>query len=1003
MSTGDRERSDEELARTETAPGSEPRAGDAVPLGDQLGRYRLQREIGRGGMGVVHAAFDPDLERKVALKVLKGDEDEQARQRLLREARAMARVTHPNVVTVHEVGSVGGRDYIAMELIDGVTLDEWLGQQKRSERDIIHAFLAAGRGLAAAHAVGLVHRDFKPRNVLRHKDGRIVVTDFGLVVGVGDPSLSASRVNMRAAPGEDTPSSLSGLTATGSVLGTPAYMAPEQWKGTTIGPAADQFSFCVALWEALTGERPYQGKTLEALQEEVCTAKRTDDSKLPRRLRKIIARGLEPDPAKRYPSMDALLTAITRAERRPGVALALGGGALFVAIGVFLVVARGSSAPSCAVPAVDPNAAWNSKDAAALRQQHRDLAADTLDRDMREWLQARASACQAPAASREPALACLDGVIVRFQAVKRAMLALKDAPNTDVGTLLLEPKICESPRPPRLSRATTKELDAVLQRYLRKAPAGRLTEADADAILAEGGLEPCASAFAHLYAAGIRVGLAREREITEADRAAQRCGDDRLIADVAMFDAKIAMAIAAPDTRAKIKTAEALIERVSQADIEAELETTRATLAMQLESVDEGIKRMEHAIALFEGRGMVRNAITGRLQLLRFKQLRAHPEDLAAITPTLAEIRKTAAEKLGESDDLVGTIDWMTTNWLWTSGQIEAADRMKQQIVKLRPPEKPRVVRGIVVDETGAPVSGVDVYVSPSISGDSLFAAMPDPDVRSTKTAADGRFQVSDAESECFAVAQLGDKRSSPTQVTGDDVQLVLKPTSRVSGKVELHGQPATSVTIVAIDRDVPMAVTYSLAAPVQPDGTFSIAGVPRGHIHFQTMTQRLTSQLVSSKDLVVDKPEITGVQLEVKYGKRSLSVLVRSSYGMALSNAQIFVMAGKHPAVSDLKSMISALDNASTKLAMPMQAEQASPRVHEKSKPNDLYALVTEVPEGEASACSFPLPQRLDDPELQEAMQKPENLAKIPVTCVPVSATDEIVVISVQPWPRFD
>jgi serine/threonine protein kinase len=161
----------------------------------------------------VHAAFDPDLERKVALKVLKGDVDDQARQRLLREARAMARLTHPNVVTVHEVGSVGGRDYIAMELIDGVTLDEWLAQAKRSEREIINAMLAAGRGLAAAHAAGLVHRDFKPRNVLRHKDGRIVVTDFGLVVGVGDPALSQSRVDMHASTeGEETPRSLSGLT-----------------------------------------------------------------------------------------------------------------------------------------------------------------------------------------------------------------------------------------------------------------------------------------------------------------------------------------------------------------------------------------------------------------------------------------------------------------------------------------------------------------------------------------------------------------------------------------------------------------------------------------------------------------------------------------------------------------------------------------------------------------------------------------------------------------------
>src|SRR5947208_1655014 len=154
----------DELARTATAPtsssdGREP----APPLGDTLGRYRLERALGEGGMGVVHAAFDPDLERRVALKVLRTtDVGGEARQRLLREARAMARLTHPNVVTVHEVGSANGRDYVAMELVDGETLADWLGAKPRSRAEILDVFRAAARGLAAAHAAGLVHRDFKP-------------------------------------------------------------------------------------------------------------------------------------------------------------------------------------------------------------------------------------------------------------------------------------------------------------------------------------------------------------------------------------------------------------------------------------------------------------------------------------------------------------------------------------------------------------------------------------------------------------------------------------------------------------------------------------------------------------------------------------------------------------------------------------------------------------------------------------------------------------------------
>src|SRR5512139_325897 len=176
--------SDDELARTATAPvgSSEPRAAaPADPVGSTLGKYKLERELGSGGMGVVHAAFDPDLERRVALKVLRDSAgSSEARKRLLREARAMARLQHPNVVTVHEVASANGRDYVAMEMIDGQSLAEWMRAEQRPEHEIIDAFVAAGRGLAAAHAEGIVHRDFKPHNILRHRNGRIAVTDFGL-------------------------------------------------------------------------------------------------------------------------------------------------------------------------------------------------------------------------------------------------------------------------------------------------------------------------------------------------------------------------------------------------------------------------------------------------------------------------------------------------------------------------------------------------------------------------------------------------------------------------------------------------------------------------------------------------------------------------------------------------------------------------------------------------------------------------------------------------------
>src|SRR5689334_2772752 len=185
-------------------------------------------------MGVVYAAFDSELERRVALKVLPdAKRGQSARERLLREARAMARVTHPNVVRVYEVDSVGGHDFVAMELVEGNNLADWLRAEPRAPDDVIDKFVAAGRGLVAAHAAGVIHRDFKPHNVLCANDGRILVTDFGLARGV-EPDASDGRPSeppSRASP-------LTGITVTGSVLGTPAYMAPEQHAGEVVGPAA---------------------------------------------------------------------------------------------------------------------------------------------------------------------------------------------------------------------------------------------------------------------------------------------------------------------------------------------------------------------------------------------------------------------------------------------------------------------------------------------------------------------------------------------------------------------------------------------------------------------------------------------------------------------------------------------------------------------------------------------------------------------------------------------
>ncbi|MCE9571561.1 MAG: serine/threonine protein kinase, partial [Deltaproteobacteria bacterium] len=307
------------LAHTQTDGAiARPDAAALIP-GSTLGRYRLERVLGQGGMGVVWAAHDPDLDRRVAVKLLRSEGGADARARLLREARAMARLSHRNVITVHEVGSQGSRDFVAMELIDGESLEVWL-RKPRPADEVLHVFREAGLGLACAHAAGMVHRDFKPHNVLLGRDGRVVVTDFGLARSTTDVARDAGPPRATAVSGlEDTlgPAITQGdgswsstLTATGALIGTPAYMAPEQFAGGPPDPRTDQFAFCVSLWEGLAGERPYKGDSLAALAKSTAAGPPTGHPRMPAWLIPVLRRGLAPVATARWPSMPALLAAM---------------------------------------------------------------------------------------------------------------------------------------------------------------------------------------------------------------------------------------------------------------------------------------------------------------------------------------------------------------------------------------------------------------------------------------------------------------------------------------------------------------------------------------------------------------------------------------------------------------------------------------------------------------------------------------------------------------------
>ncbi|MCB9703681.1 MAG: serine/threonine protein kinase [Myxococcales bacterium] len=321
------------------------RSGGASSTAGRIDRYVLLRELGGGGMGLVYAAYDEHLDRKVALKVLgEGDARPSAQTRLLREAQALARLSHPNVVAIHDVGTSRGQVFMAMEFVAGVTLRSWLAAAPRSQKAIIDVFVEAGRGLAAAHAAGIVHRDFKPDNVMVGNDGRVRVTDFGLARPTG--ASDEHMINFAAAAAHEALGERGGVTATGTILGTPGYMSPEQHMGRPADARTDIYSFSASLYEAFFGQRPFAGET----HADLANAAIRGELRPPPRgvvspaLRKVILRGLDVDPAARWPSMEALLGALTddpiRRRRRIALLSAAAIAAIALVISAPLAITR---------------------------------------------------------------------------------------------------------------------------------------------------------------------------------------------------------------------------------------------------------------------------------------------------------------------------------------------------------------------------------------------------------------------------------------------------------------------------------------------------------------------------------------------------------------------------------------------------------------------------------------------------------------------------------------
>jgi tetratricopeptide (TPR) repeat protein len=669
-----------ELGRAELLelpPEPERRRLPLVPRA-QLDRYFILGQVGEGGMGVVYAAFDPELDRKVALKLLHGPETlggspETQRRWLLAEAQALARLSHPNVVTVYEARVLGDQLFLALEFADGGTLETWLRERPRSWREVLSVFLAAGEGLLAAHEAGIVHRDFKPSNVLIRRDGRVQVTDFGLArlterteeLITGSEALGAQEPAM--------------TTWRGSVKGTPAYMAPEQWERGRVDARTDQFSFCVALYEALYGQRPPTAGTGPIPLPRV--------RRVPAHVRRVLQRGLSRAPEERFPSMRELMAALARdpltAWRVPLASVAALG---LVIVGVALGAAREEPQP-CQGGASRLEQAWGAARKQAVREALLSSGGDSGERNWKgvesaldgyasEWVAHYTRSCEATRVRGEQSEALLDATMQCLDRRARDLQAL-----TDILAQARERKVREpanaARRLPALEECNAPYAQAAIQglpaqgpmRELADSISRQLSEVRALRItwqytLALEKLAPVRAQLRELDHAPTRAevllelgkNLQRRGEIRQAEEALLEAAwegtaarHDRVVAQARILllfiygDSLIQPASGA----AYVREAQAAVARLGgDVKMEAELEAVLGGVLMEQDRCAEALRHIERARALIE-KFTPKNAPPNMGSQIALGRGQECMGDLSAARATFRQVVRQTEQSLG--------------------------------------------------------------------------------------------------------------------------------------------------------------------------------------------------------------------------------------------------------------------------------------------------------------------------------------------------------------------
>jgi hypothetical protein len=654
---------------------------------------------------------------------------------------------------------------------------------------------------------------------------------------------------------------------------------------------------------------------------------------------------------------------------------------------------------------------WSADTSRALSAAGRSELATQLDRDAGAWRSGRDAACSAPVEQRAARLACLDGVLARFAAVRSAIEHVPGAlAPDDVVPALVDPAVCAGANPPRLVATANADVASAFASLAdSRRPDTKLTDAEADALARKPGLDPCARAIALLAVVEVTKDVPKGRAAAnDAVEAAEQCGDERLRADalVALAPLMIEQPIVGPRGEEAVRRAAIAVARVAQPDLLAHLDMLRATIAIDQEHYDDALALVARAAEEFGERGERRNQLRTAIEANTIRRMRLEPGDLETVRATVATWKPIAVQLRAKRAEIA--LSYQDAYARYFMGDVAGGHA---EIVRLWHPEpnpdaKTRAIEGTVVDAAGKPVAGATVAAAATLFCDSIGIPFPfgeasiTSSLRSVTTDANGHFAIADAPQKGAIMAQLGDRRSEPTTID-DHLKLALTPTRRVAGRVAVP-VASTARTLVFVEPTELKTDAFRLVSPVARDGTFVLDGAPVSALQIGAAVQTGIAARVNYQQLPASKASSTNLVLEVATTERTLDVIARSTVYAPLDTAQVLVFDGK-VTVRDVGDLLDRVQRGGlhASFAKPVVGERAPKTVIGKLRPGDLVAHFANISAGDLTVCAVGLNGDLSDPKVDQKIQA--HIRDLQIKCEPVGPNDRAVVVEAPPQKRFD